>query len=83
MEFTRRHAQLQRQSFWNYHNGSSEQHRLDVHNLMRAAGIPFCLESYDAIDYAPRVIDAWNAQYAAQGLRFKVREGKFVSFANC
>jgi hypothetical protein len=82
MEFTRRHAQLQRQTFWNYHNGSSEQHRVDVHNLMRAAGIPFCLESYDAIDYAPRVIDAWNSQFAAQGLRFKVSERMATCFGH-
>jgi hypothetical protein len=82
MEFTRRHAQLQRQTFWNYHNGSSEQHRVDVHNLMRAAGIPFCLESYDAIDYAPRVIDAWNSHFAAQGLRFKVSERMATCFGH-
>ena len=61
---------LGRQQLQNYYRWPTNW-RNDTLQLMHSAKIPFNLAEYDAVIYARRIIDYWNALYRNQ-YRFKV-----------
>lgn len=63
---------LDRNAFKYYNDWKWQEQREDVYRMLRAAQIPFFQEDYDAVVYVPLIVDLWNQQHAAEGLRFKV-----------